>query len=384
MPSRIRELHDIYVKLQHEEPDRSFIALHFGEPDLGTPEFIVEAGCEALRNGAVFYEPNRGRTDLRAELVRYYQRQYGVGLSPDNFVVSCGAIQAIFLAMASLVRAGDSVINITPAWPNFTGASQLAGAAVHELALIFDGGDQAFRLDFDKLEETVRRDSSVRLVIANTPSNPTGTVMSAEEKRRLLTFCREHELWLLGDEIYDRIVFTEDCPPSFLNLATPEDRVLLINGLSKAWCMTGWRIGFIIGEPELTARMAQLQEFITSNAPSVAQVAAITALADGEAFVAESLVRYRRLRDLALTRIRKIAGAVVARPDGAFYLFLQLPGSEDSFDFCRELLYQQGVTLAPGCAFGAGGEGWLRLCFAQQDDRLDEAMDRIEQFVNKS
>jgi len=380
-PSAIRDVHNLAEQLQQASPDGSFIALHFGEPDAGTPEFVVEAGVEALRGGAVFYETNAGRVDLKAELAAYYRRIYGVEVAPERFVITCGGVQAIHLAYLGLLAPGDAMALVTPVWPNLSEAATIAGATVHHVPLAFDAGESRFHLDLNALQRVVADDPCVRLVAVNTPANPTGWVMSEDEKARLVTFCREHGLYLLGDEMYDRIDFRRAHPHSFLHLTEPEDRLVVINGFSKTYCMTGWRLGYLIAPAALAAKLAEMQEFVTSHAPSMAQVAGITALQRGEEFVAQSLERYRRLRDLTVERLAELPGATVARPDGTFYAFFRVRGSEDSVAFCKALLRETGVSLAPGKAFGAGGEGWLRLCFAKAPEQLDEALQRLQRFI---
>ena len=381
-PSAIREIHNLADRLKLENPGKSVIALHFGEPDLGTPPFIVEAGVAALRNGAVFYENNSGRNDLKAELARYFRERYDLRLTEDNFLITCGGVQAICLSMLGLLAPGDEMINVTPAWPNFTGAAELAGATVHDLPLTFDGAERRYFLDFSALEALAQRCRNLRVVVVNTPSNPTGWVMQGHEKQRILDFCRERGAYLVGDEMYDRIVFDGADQPSFLQLREAGGRLVLINGFSKTYAMTGWRLGYLIAEPQLVQRLAQMQEYVTSCAPSMAQVAAITALREGEPFIAESLARYRNLRDIVVERLAAIPGSEFANPGGGFYAFFRHPATEDSVRFCRELLRSAGVVLAPGRAFGGGGEGWVRICFAQRPEILDEAMNRLTQFVS--
>ena len=380
-PSEVRQIHDLYERMKRQDGDQRFITLHFGESDLGSPEFIVEAGCQALRNGAVFYEANSGRMDLREQLVEYCHQVHVQCLSADHFVVSCGAMQAIHLALVALLDSGDTVLNITPAWPNFSEAVRLVGATVRELPLSFDARCQSFYLDFDLLDQFLAQVPRLRMVIVNTPSNPTGWVMSTSERIELLKRCRKHGAYLLADEIYDRIVFEDQSPPSMMSLAGEHDRLIVINGFSKTYCMTGWRVGYLIAEPSLARRLAQVQEFVTSHAPSAAQVAAITALRQGESFIEQSRHRYRHLRDLILSRLERIPGVDFARPKGAFYLFLKLPDGTDSSAFCQQFLRQCHVALAPGTAFGTGGAGWCRLCFATEPNSLNEAMDRLEGFL---
>lgn len=385
-PSAIREIHDLYQRLRQENPSRSFIPLHFGQPDRGTPPFIIEAACTALHEGAVFYENNSGRVDLKEALAIHHGRRLGIDLHPDHFVITCGGTQAIALATLALLAPGDQVVAVTPSWPNLIESARIAGATVHEMPLSFHEQARVFELDFNRLAQVVDRLDHLRLIIVNSPSNPTGWVISNAQQNLLLELCEKRACYLLSDEIYDRIVF---CNPPFRSaLSAPgaarmQDRLILINGFSKTYCMTGWRIGYLIAEPALAAKMARMQEFLTSCAPSMAQVAAIIALRDGEPFIAESLERYRALRSLALEGLGNLPGVTVARPDGTFYLFFRATGSQDSIPFCKDLMIQTGVILAPGNAFTAGSEGWLRLCFAAEADQLEEAIARIGQFMIK-
>lgn len=380
-PSDIRGIHNLGERLRGEHPEHEFIALHFGEGDQGTPEFIVEAGVQALRDGAVNYENNSGRPDLIQALVEHYQARLGLALQPGQFLVTCGGMQAVLSTMLGLLAPGDEVINITPAWPNFREAAVIAGGKVHDLALGFDADAGSFRLELEQLENLAQQLERLRLIVVSSPGNPTGYVMTAEEKQQLLAFCRRRGVTLLADEMYDRIVYSEAAQPSFLQLKEADDRLVLVNGFSKAYGMTGWRLGYLITDLELAGQLSQMQEFVTSCAPAMAQVAAITALREGETYIAESRTRYRHLRDLVLERLSAIPGVTVSRPDGAFYVFFRAPGSQHSINFCREFLTESGVYLAPGKAFGGGGEGWLRLCFAKEAALLHEALTRLERFL---
>jgi len=381
-PSAIRRIHDLAHELSGQALKGAQIRLHFGEPDLGTPDFIIDAACRALRDGAVFYENNQGRPDLTEALATFYRQHHGVELTPDHFVVTCGAMQAIHLTMLGLLSPADRVINITPSWPNFTEAARMAGARVVEIPLQLSAAGHGFEIDFDAIEGTLADGLTTRMLIVNSPSNPTGWVMKPHEQNRLLKLCDDHSLMLVSDEIYDRIVFTADAAPSTLRNARSMDRLVVINGFSKTYCMTGWRLGYLITQPQRAARLARMQEFLVSHAPSMAQVAAITALREGERFIDANRSRYRHLRDLVAKRLSRLPGARVARCDGTFYSFFSLPQARDSAAFCEELLRATGVVLAPGSAFGAGGEGWLRLCFANEPAALEEAIDRIEGFLS--
>ena len=386
-PSAIRAVHNLGEALRLERPDGRFISLHFGEGDQGTPDFIVNAATEALRGGAVFYENNAGRPDLLEALSGHYTARMRVPLEPGNFVVTCGGVQAIHLTMLGLLAPGDSIINITPAWPNFREAAVIAGAEVSDLPLTFDETGHVFRLDFDALATRAAEARNLRMVVVNTPSNPTGFVMSAEDKDRLLTFCRDRSLWLLADEMYDRLVFDEPRSPSFLEVNGKTGggelgTLVVVNGFSKTYALTGWRLGYLVANPDLASRLAQMQEFVTSCAPAATQVAAVAALKEGERYVEKSHARYLFLRDRILAGLERIPGVTVARPQGAFYAWFRAPGTEDSLAFCSDLLQGRELLLAPGCAFGEGGEGWVRMCFAKAPEVLDEALERLDNYLN--
>ena len=380
-PSTIREVHDFAQQLLLEDPARKLLSLHFGESDQGTPAFIVEAAVQALRNGAVFYENNGGREDLKQALVEFYRRQHGVELSPAHFVVTCGATQAILLTMLAILVPGDEVFNITPNWPNFTEAARISGAIVREVPLVFDKARSVFQLDMAELEKRIVAADAPRMVVVNSPSNPTGWIISTRQQEQLFRLCVKHGLLLLSDEIYDRIVFNDERSPAALKLSNELDHLVVVNGFSKTYCMTGWRLGYLITTPQRAAQMARMQEFVVSHAPSMAQVAAIAALRDGEPFIASSLERYRGLRQLVFEQLGALPGARVARTEGSFYAFFKIPAAADSVTFCQQLVKETGVVLAPGSAFGAGGEGWLRLCFANTPERLTSAIDKIHQLT---
>ena len=208
-----------------------------------------------------------------------------------------------------------------------------------------------------------------------------------EEQQRLLDFSRRHGLWLLADEVYDRLYYAGarlgEAVPSILRKATRDDAVMVVHSFSKSYCMTGWRVGWLVARADLAAKATQLNEFIISHAPSFAQKAAETALAEGEEELARMLARLKANRDLCMDALAGMPGVTVPKPDGAFYLFPKIDGLQDSFDFCRRLLMETKVGLAPGVAFGAGGEGSVRICYAAEESILEPAMERLEAFLRR-
>jgi len=374
--SRIRELAEIAMSME------GVIRLYFGESNLPTPKYIQEAATKALEEGYTFYTENAGLPGLRQDLAAYYQRLQGVELDPrSEIVITASGVQALNLAIRCVLDPGDEAIVLSPAWPNHSANVRLANGIPVEIPLVLRG--ERYGIDFDRLDEAVTR--RTRLLIYTSPSNPLGWVATEEEQRELLEFSRRHDLWLLADEVYDRLYYRVSEPgipaPSILREATREDAVLVAQSFSKAYCMTGWRIGWLVARKDLAEKATQLNEFIVSHAPSFVQRAAQTALAQGEEDLKKMLATLRKNRDFCLETLRRIPGITVPSPDGAFYLFPRIEGLTDSFSFCRRLLEETRVGLAPGVAFGAGGEGSVRLCYAAERPLLEEAMERLERFL---
>ncbi|HYP12552.1 MAG TPA: aminotransferase class I/II-fold pyridoxal phosphate-dependent enzyme, partial [Bryobacteraceae bacterium] len=274
---------------------------------------------------------------------------------------------------------GDEAILLTPAWPNGSAIVRMANATPVELPHVLAGG--RYIVDFDALEAAVT--PRTRLLLYTSPSNPLGWVATDEEQTRLLEFARKHDLWLLADEVYDRLCYTRQDSrpaPSILRKATRDDAVIVAQSFSKAWCMTGWRLGWLVARRDLVARSTQLNEFIISHANSFVQRAGETALLWGETTLKDMLAGLRSNRDFCLGVLKTLPGVTVPSPDGAFYLFPKIDGLDDSFDFCKRLLLETKVGLAPGVAFGDGGEGSVRLCYAADRSVLEPAMERVVGF----
>jgi len=374
--SRIRELAEIAMGMD------GVLKLYFGESNLPTPEFIKRAAQKAMADGYTFYTENAGLSSLRKALARYYQELHGVDLDPaSEIVITASGVQALNVGIRCVIDPGDEGLVLTPAWPN--GSSNIAmsnGVAIeipHPLV-----GDR-YQIDFAALEAAVT--PRTRMLIYTSPSNPLGWVATVDEQRQLLEFTRRHNLWLIADEVYERLNYTgtklSPPAPTILKLATRGDAVIVVQSFSKMYCMTGWRLGWLVSRRDLCARATKLNEFIISHAPSMAQRAAETALLWGENALCEMLVRYKENRDFCLAALAKMPRVTVPKPDGAFYLFPKIAGVTDSFDFCKRLLMDTQVGLAPGVAFGAGGEGSVRICYAAEKQILQEAMARLAMFL---
>jgi len=374
--SRIRELAELAMAM----PD--VLRLYFGESNLPTPAFIKEAAAQALADGYTYYTENAGLPSLRQALADYYRRVHGGELDPaSEIVVTASGVQALHLGIRCLLDPGDEAICLTPAWPNSAAIVRLANATAIELPHVLQG--ERYAIDFEALEAAVT--PRTRLLLYTSPSNPLGWVATEEEQDRLLAFARRHGLWLLADEVYERLYYrTEEAGaavPSILRKATRDDAVVVAQSFSKSYCMTGWRLGWLVCRRDLREKAGPLNEFFVSHATSFIQKAGEVALAHGEDWVREQVALLRRNRDLCLAALRDIPGVTVPDPDGAFYLFPRIDGLADSFEFCKRLLLEGRVGLAPGVAFGAGGEGSVRICYASERHILEAALARIDAFV---
>jgi aspartate aminotransferase len=374
--SRIRELAELAMSMD------GVLKLYFGESNLPTPEFIKRAAQKAMADGYTFYTENAGLPSLRKALARYYQDLHAVDLDPaSEIVITASGVQALHLAIRCILDPGDEALVLTPAWPNGAANVAMANAVPIEIAQPLVG--DRYGIDFGALEAAIT--PRTRMLLYTSPSNPLGWVATIDEQRQLLEFARRHGLWLIADEVYERLNYNGAKPttpaPSMLKLANRDDALIVIQSFSKAYCMTGWRLGWLAARRDLVARATQLNEFVVSHAPSFTQRAGETALLWGENALAEMLVRLRENRDFCLTALAKMPGVTVPKPDGAFYLFPRIAGAADSFEFCKRLLLETQVGLAPGVAFGSGGEGSVRICYAADRPILEQAMARLSLFL---
>ncbi|RPI11780.1 MAG: aminotransferase class I/II-fold pyridoxal phosphate-dependent enzyme [Acidobacteriales bacterium] len=376
--SRIRELADIAMSMD------GVLRLYFGESNLPTPDYIKRAAAQALAEGYTYYTENAGLPSLRRALAEHYGRLHGVGLDPGSeIVITASGVQALCVGIRCLLDPGDQALVLTPAWPNGSSIVAMSNAVPVEIPHPLRG--DRYEIDFDALKAALT--PRTRMLLYTSPSNPLGWVASVEEQRRLLDFCRHHGLWLMADEVYERLYYpgakAGEPAPSILRLATREDAVVVIQSFSKSYCMTGWRLGWLVARKDVAARAAQLNEFIVSHAASFTQKAAESALSEGEAEMARMVERLKTNRDFCRAALSQMPGVTVPQPDGAFYLFPRIEGLADSFEFCRRLLLETKLGLAPGVAFGAGGEGSVRLCYAAERGILEQAIERLAGFLRR-
>jgi aspartate/methionine/tyrosine aminotransferase len=355
------------------------LAFWFGESDEVTPEPVRRAAAESLLRGETFYSHNLGLAELR-EALRAYTAGLHVDPGPDRIVVTSSGVTALMTAMQLLIDPGDEVVVVAPVWPNLPAQPEILGARVVRVPLAPDSAG-AWRLDLQRLIAAVT--PSTRLLLVNAPNNPTGWTMTRDEQRTLLDHCRRTGTWIVADEVYDRVWFgVGRAAPSFLDIASPQDRLVVVHSFSKSFLMTGWRLGWLVLPAGHLDAVGKLIEFNSSCAPVFVQRGGLAALGIAEEFVPQLVARLRRGRDTLCPALGALPGVLSGTPLGGMYAFFRVPGADDSLAFAKRLVAEHGLGLAPGAAFGAEGEGWLRWCFASQDParllvgvaRLKEAM----------
>lgn len=381
--SRIREVADAGLGRS------DVLAFWFGESDEITPVPVRDAAVTSIEAGETFYSPNLGLPELRAALAAQVSRLHAppVPIGPERIAVTSSGVSALMLAQQALVEAGDEVVVVVPVWPNLAAQPAILGARVRRVSLQ-PGAGGVWSLDLDALLAAVT--PATRVLIVNAPNNPTGWTMSRAEQQALLAHCRRTGTWIVADEVYERLYYPQDlppvgsdaaarlCAPSFLDIAAPDDRLIVIHSFSKSFLMTGWRLGSLIAPEALMPHIAKLIEFNTSCAPVFVQRAGLAALAAAPEAVPALQARLRLCRDTLVDALQALPRVEVARPDGAMYAFLRIEGEPDSLALARRLVAEHGLGLAPGSAFGPEGEGWLRWCFAsRQPQRLLAGVDRL-------
>jgi aspartate/methionine/tyrosine aminotransferase len=356
------------------------IPLWAGEGDLPTPSFIADATTRSLAAGETFYTWQRGIPDLRQALARYHERHFGRHFAPEEFMVTGGGMQAIQLALQATAGAGDEAIYLTPAWPNFPGAAGVAGAK--PVAVWLDQSDNGWSCDVGKIEAAIT--SRTKAIFLNSPSNPTGWTADLETLKAILDLARKHGLWIIADEIYTLFYYGGARAPSFMDIMDDEDRILFVNTFSKNWAMTGWRIGWLRIHPSLQQTFENLIQYSTSGVAQFMQRGAIAALEHGDEFLKSQIERARQARDIVCGILGEAGRARINAPQGAFYLFFSVDGISDSRSAAFEIIDKANVGLAPGTAFGEGGEAFFRLCFHRRLDQLEEAATRLAQWMSRS
>jgi aspartate/methionine/tyrosine aminotransferase len=349
----------------------------FGESDEVTPEPIRQAAADSLMRGETFYSHNLGLPELRQAIAAYASSLHGP-VAMERIAVTSSGVTALMLAMQMLAGAGDEVVAVVPVWPNLTAQPAILGARVVRVPL--RPRDGAWRLDLDELLSRVTERTQVLLV--NAPNNPTGWTLSRAEQEAMLAHCRRTGTWIVADEVYERLYYEgAGCAPSFLDVAAPEDRLVVAHSFSKSFLMTGWRLGWLVlpAGPEAALDAAgKLLEFNTSCAPVFVQRGGLAALSLADTVVPRVVGHLKACRDRLVGGLQSLPGVRVAPAPGGMYAFFRIEGEDDSLALAKRLVAEHGLGLAPGAAFGPEGEGWLRWCFASKDPaRLDAGLARL-------
>jgi aspartate/methionine/tyrosine aminotransferase len=355
------------------------IKLCYGESDMPTPAFICAAASEALDAGHTFYTHTAGYPELREAIAQKIGELHGISYRPTEIMATVGGTMAVYIAIRAFVGAGDNAIVISPAYAIFSNAIAMAGGEPRAVPLARDG--DRFTLDLDRISASI--DNATRMIVVNSPSNPTGWVISSADQHALAELADRHNLMILSDEVYERLTFGTSIASSFATVIADKSRLVVVNSFSKTYNMTGWRLGWAQASEAAIHVMYRAAEFITSNPAAMAQRAGIAALRDGEAYVAWLRGYYSARRAQVTAELRALPGVSLLEPDGAFYAFMRIDGLGDSTTFAARLLRETGVALAPGVGFGAAGEGHMRMCFAATEQTVAEALSRISQFIRK-
>ena len=350
----------------------------FGERDEVTPEAIRQAAAESLARGETFYSHNLGLPELRAAIASYCSAAHGA-VDVDRVAVTSSGVTGLMLAMQLLLDAGDEVVAVVPVWPNLTAQPAILGARVTRVSL--RPVDGAWRLDLQELLAAVT--PATRMLLVNSPNNPTGWTLSHAEQQLLLDHCRRTGTWIVADEVYERIHFEggeagRPAAPSFLDISSADDRLVVVGSFSKSFLMTGWRLGWLVLPRGQMDAMGKLLEFNSSCAPVFVQRGGLAALAMADTLVPDLVARLKGCRDTLLDGLLVLPGVQVAKPVAGLYAYFRIVGEDDSLACAQRLVAEHGLGLAPGAAFGEEGEGWLRWCFASRDPaRLLEGLNRL-------
>jgi aspartate/methionine/tyrosine aminotransferase len=352
------------------------LAFWFGESDEPTPEFIREAAIASLRAGETFYAHNLGLPELREAIAAYASLLHGK-IGSERIAVTSGGVNALMLACQAVVDAADEVVAVTPVWPNLTAQALIMGANLKRVSLTPKDG--AWTLDLQRLLDAIT--PATRLLIVNAPNNPTGWTLTREEQQAILEHCRKTGTWILADEVYERLYYEPTrnaCAPSFLDVAQPDDRLIIAHSFSKSFLMTGWRLGWLVMPPAMTHAMGKLIEFNTSCASVFTQRAAVEAMRRTDEVTPRVVAHLKTCRDTLVPLLQAIPRVELAPARGGMYAFFRLDGFDDSLALAKRLVAEAGIGLAPGNAFAPEAQGWLRWCFASKDvARLRQGVDRL-------
>jgi aspartate/methionine/tyrosine aminotransferase len=352
---------------------KDLLPFWFGEGDQPAPDFVKRAAIEAIQADKVFYVDDRGIRDLRSTIATYLAGLHGKTMTPERIQVTPSGMAAVMIALQAVAGPGDNVVYIAPVWPNIVEATRIVGASPRPVALDF--GPRGWTLDLDKLFAAL--DARTRAIFISSPGNPTGWMIDDAALRAILAECRKRRIWLMIDEVYNRITYDVPRALSPLDHADADDPVMSINSFSKSWAMTGFRLGWIVAPAWATPTLQKLNQFNATGAASFVQWSGIAAIEQGEPFVQFLRDRFRRGRDIMVQGLSRFPRVQIDPPAGAFYAIFRVDGVTDSMAFAKRLATEARVGVAPGSAFGGEGEGFIRFCFASSEQRLSQALERM-------
>jgi aspartate/methionine/tyrosine aminotransferase len=356
------------------------MGLWAGEGDLPTPDFISQEAARALAAGETFYTWQRGLPQLREVLAQYHTRLYGRAFDAEEFYVTGSGMQSIQTAMHMTAGAGAEVVIPTPAWPNAAAAAGVAGAKPVLVPMSF--GNDGWTLDFERLTSAIT--PRTRAIVVVSPSNPTGWTATLDDLKFLLDLARKNGLWIIADETYARFWYGGgERAPSFYDVMSTDDRIIFVNTFSKNWAMTGWRMGWMVLHPSLGQVAENLIQYSTSGVAQFMQRAGVVAIQKGEDFVHSQIARARQSRDITCDILGRTGRCRFVVPQGAFYLFFKVDGETDTRKLVFRLIDEAQVGLAPGTSFGAGGEEFVRVCYARDPNQVADAMTRVAKVLMK-
>jgi len=356
------------------------IPLWLGESCFTTDDAIIEAASIAMKSGQTFYTPNRGLPILRQSIQNYYNRIYNIEIPDQRICVTNSGMHAVTMIVRALMNVGDNAVMITPCWPNVDRSVQALGCEVREVPLRLQEG--RFHLDMTELE--AQCDNNTKLIYFASPSNPTGWVIDQAQSRELLELSRRTGIAILSDEVYQRLSFESEIGSTLLNLADEDDSLFVVNSFSKAWSMTGWRLGWMVYPESFHDSFEKLSQFSISGSPGFIQMAGVHALDHGEPLVAKMRAHCIDAKTFIEARLSEIPDLEVIPSMGGFYTMFKAPQTQDSTEFCRKAALTGRVGLAPGIAFGKGGEGMVRLCYARERDTLETAVSRLQDILHST
>lgn len=358
-----------------EAHDGDLVRLEIGEPDFDTPEHIVEAAAQAARDGETHYTSNAGIRELREAIAEKSAREHDLDVDPDSVVATAGASEAILLTLLAVAERGDEVVVPTPAWPQYALQIHIADADLVEVPMAAADG---FTLDADRVVDAISERTSC--VVLNSPSNPTGRLYDRADVEAVVEAAAAHDAYVLMDEVYETLAYEGEGRSLVADVA--RDNVVIVNACSKQYAMTGWRLGWLVAPEPVARATMKLHPGTTTCPSSVSQHAGVAALSGPQEPIEEMAAAFRERRDFVVDRIESIPEVSAAPPEGGFYAFLDVSALEGSdFEIAERLVEEYGVVTVPGSGFGAGGEGHLRISFANSLDRLETGFDRIERLV---